>query len=66
MFMTNTIFLKWGFKCTILFNICTISFLSCYDIGCTMFRIIFMVLLISALATIGHRNETYFFGFWFP
>ena len=26
------------FKCSILFNICTISFLSCYDIGCTMFR----------------------------
>ena len=25
------------FKCTILFNICTISFLSNYDIGCTMF-----------------------------
>ena len=25
------------FKCTILFNICTISFLSYYDIGCTMF-----------------------------
>ena len=26
------------FKCTILFNICTISFLSYYDIGCTMFK----------------------------
>ena len=25
------------FKCTILFNICTISFLSYYDIGCTKF-----------------------------
>ena len=25
------------FKCTILFTICTISFLSYYDIGCTMF-----------------------------
>ena len=25
------------FKCTILFNICTISFLSYYDIGCIMF-----------------------------
>ena len=36
------------FKCTILFNICTISFLSYYDIGCTMFNI-FMVLLIFAL-----------------
>ena len=30
---------KMGYcKCTILFNICTISFLSYYDIGCTMFR----------------------------
>ena len=29
-------FSKMGyFKCTILFNICIISFLSCYDIGCT-------------------------------
>ena len=28
---------KMGYyKCTILFNICTISFLSCYDIGCTI------------------------------
>ena len=34
------------FKCTILFNICTISFVSCYDIGC-------MVLLISELTKIG-------------
>ena len=43
------------FKCTILFNICTITFLSCYDIGCTIdiFRYTFMVLLISALAKIG-------------
>ena len=41
-------------KCTILFNICTISFLSYYDIGCTMFKYnILMVLLISALAKIG-------------
>ena len=30
---------KMGYcKCTILLNICTISFLSCYDIGCTIFR----------------------------
>ena len=36
------------FKCTILFNICTISFLSYYDIGCAMFNI-FMVLLIFEL-----------------
>ena len=36
------------FKCTILFNICTSPFLP-YDIGCTMFRDIFMVFLISAL-----------------
>ena len=34
------------FKCTILFNICTISFLSYYDIGCI--RTMFMVLLIFA------------------
>ena len=33
------------FKCTILFNICTISFLSYDGIGCNMF----MVLLIFAL-----------------
>ena len=26
------------FKCTILFNICTISILTCSDIGCTKFR----------------------------
>ena len=56
------------FKCTILFNICTISFLSCYDIGCTTFRNIFMVLLISELAKKWtHCAETCFFvWFWFP
>ena len=32
------IFKMGYFKCTILFNICTISFLSYYYIGCTMFR----------------------------
>jgi len=40
------------FKCTILFNICTISFLSYYDIGTLVVPCldnIFMVLLISAL-----------------
>ena len=37
------------FKCTILFNICTISFLSYYDIGCTGR---FMVLLHFALGNI--------------
>ena len=41
------------FKCTILFNICTISFLWYYDIGCTMFTEHTMVLLISALANNG-------------
>ena len=41
------------FKCTILFNICTTSFLSCYDIGCTMFRYHVYGLLISELAKIG-------------
>ena len=34
-------------------NICTNSFLSYYDIGCTILDNIFMVLLISPLATIG-------------
>ena len=54
------------FKWTILFNICTISFLSCIEIGCTMFRNIFMVLLISELTKKWmHCTETYFFGFWF-
>ena len=39
------------FKCTILFNICTISFLSYYDIGHVVPCLgnIFMVLLMSAL-----------------
>ena len=37
------------FKCTILFNICTISFLSYYDIGCTCLHNTFMVLLIFAI-----------------
>ena len=32
------IFKMGYFKCTILFNVCTISFFSYYDIGCTMFR----------------------------
>ena len=42
------------FKCTILFKICTISFLSYYDIGCTMVCLhnMFMVLLIFALGNI--------------
>ena len=34
-----SIFLKLGIlNVPFLFNICTILFLSCYDIGCTMFR----------------------------
>ena len=40
------------FKCTILFNVCTISFLSYYDIGCTKLQNMFMVLLIFALENI--------------
>ena len=42
------------FKCTILFNICTISFLSYYDIaiGCTGLHNMFMVLLHFALGNI--------------
>ena len=46
------------FECTILFNICTISFLSCYDIGCIIINIRshilnLWVLLISEVAKIG-------------
>ena len=42
------------FKCTILFNICTISFLSCYGIMVVpCLDNIFVVLLISKLAKIG-------------
>ena len=38
------------FKCTILFNICTISFLSYYNIGCIpCLHNMFMVVLIFAL-----------------
>ena len=43
------------FKCTILFNICPISFLSCYYNALVVPCLdnIFMVLLISELAKIG-------------
>ena len=55
-----SIFLKWEyFKCTILLNICTFSFLSCYDIGCTCLDNIFVVLLISELAKIGVTKPFY-------
>ena len=51
-----------------LFHICTISFLSCYDIAYKyhVYNNIFMVLLISELAkNWTHCAETYFFAFWF-
>ena len=42
------------FKCTILFNICTISFLSCYDIiVVTSLDKIYTVLLISEVVKFG-------------
>ena len=55
------------FKCTILFNICTISFLSCYDSGCTITRSItyLWVFLISEVVKIG-ATKPFLFGFWFP
>ena len=42
-----------NFKCTILFNICTSCFLSCYDTSCLCLDNIFMDLLISDLLKIG-------------
>ena len=58
------------FKCTILFNICTISILTCYDIGCTKFRYlhnIFMVLLIFALGNIKiGATKSFFLEFGSP
>ena len=52
------------FKCirTILFNICTLSFLCCYDIGCTIHVYIydiFTVLLISEVAKIGAMKSIF-------
>ena len=48
-------------------NICTISFLSCYDIGCIMFRNMYIVLLISDLAKKWtHCAETYFLDSGYP
>ena len=38
LFMTTPYLYNGFFKCTILLHICTISFSSYYDVGCTMFR----------------------------
>ena len=47
------------FKCTILFNVCTISFSLIMILVVLCLNNIFMVLLISALATIGVTNPIF-------